>query len=190
MANYSSTKEDLRSRVTKLMLSNALLECFRTMTYPEISVIKICNVAQVHRTTFYKHFETKDDLLRYAMFRKYISPEIEFEKKNKTGNTPRENFFHLMNLMLDIFLNDKDYFHMLFSTRENDAIILMLIRLLTDFVECQLEGKEEDKDIPPGVIAEFTAGGVVTFINSCVRLKMPYTKEKMMTYISKLTVFY
>lgn len=189
MVKNSLNKEDYRSRLTRKMLGDALLELLKSTEYTDITVTNICEVAQVHRTTFYKHFETKDYLLQYSLFQKCIAPQIEFNKKNKEKKTPRENFFRVLDNGLNIIFEDKDFFYTLLSKRGNDTLIMALMQQLDQYLKKELEQCDGGKMIPPSVFSEYTAGGVVSFIVICIREKMPYTKEKMMQYFSKLIMF-
>ncbi len=56
---------DLRQRKTRKLLVEALAQLLVERPYQELSVVDICNRAMVHRTTFYAHFNDKQELLRY-----------------------------------------------------------------------------------------------------------------------------
>src|SRR5699024_1038688 len=58
-------EKDLRVIKTKRALSQSLYELLEKQPFSTISVNQICNEALVHRTTFYKHFYDKYDLLIY-----------------------------------------------------------------------------------------------------------------------------
>ena len=60
-------KEDLRAVRTRKMLSKALFEMLTEQPIEKINVNDICDRAMVHRTTFYKHFESKFHLLTFAI---------------------------------------------------------------------------------------------------------------------------
>lgn len=66
--------EDLRVQRTYLLLKNALLELLAKKSFDEIKVNDICNLAMIHRTTFYSHFQDKYDLLEYCV--KNIEQEL------------------------------------------------------------------------------------------------------------------
>ena len=50
--------------MTKHMMKDALLELLEQQKLVNISVTAICEVADVHRSTFYKHYTDQADLLR------------------------------------------------------------------------------------------------------------------------------
>ena len=70
-------KEDLRIKRTKNLLVKALFELLAEKSIDKISVLDICDRAAVHRTTFYKHYEDKYDLLTYSLnkWQEEILPE-------------------------------------------------------------------------------------------------------------------
>lgn len=49
---------------TKRKLKEALIELCNEKVYYQITILDICNRAQLYRSTFYRYYETKDDLLR------------------------------------------------------------------------------------------------------------------------------
>ena len=61
--NNTQEPVDLRVRRTHKLLWEALLILMAEQAFETISVKEICDRAMVHRTTFYKHYEDKYDLL-------------------------------------------------------------------------------------------------------------------------------
>ncbi|MEL0537510.1 TetR/AcrR family transcriptional regulator [Staphylococcus debuckii] len=59
--------KDLRVVKTKRALSESLLSLLENKPFSSITVNMICEEALVHRTTFYKHFFDKYDLLSYLL---------------------------------------------------------------------------------------------------------------------------
>lgn len=62
-----SKSNDVRSRVTRQLIWEALFELLSERYFSEISVQNICQKAQVNRSTFYHHFKSKYDLLEYGI---------------------------------------------------------------------------------------------------------------------------
>ena len=58
---------DLRQRKTRKLLVEALAQLLTERPYQELSVVDICRRAMVHRTTFYAHFNDKQELLHYLL---------------------------------------------------------------------------------------------------------------------------
>ncbi|WP_448808785.1 TetR/AcrR family transcriptional regulator [Agromyces bauzanensis] len=61
--NVSDVRVDLRTRRTEQHLRDALVALMAQRGYEPVTVVDICEQAMVHRTTFYKHYEGKLELL-------------------------------------------------------------------------------------------------------------------------------
>lgn len=53
---------DTRIRITQMLIKNSFLELLKTTRLSKITVTKICENAQIHRVTFYKHYLDTFDL--------------------------------------------------------------------------------------------------------------------------------
>lgn len=62
-----SEKTDRRTEKTRQSLLLALSELMQEKKYSNITIQEIIDKANVGRSTFYAHFETKDDLLGCCM---------------------------------------------------------------------------------------------------------------------------
>ncbi len=56
-------KPDRRVRRTRKMIQNALFSLMQQMPYDKIRISQITEVADIARSTFYYHYDTKEDLL-------------------------------------------------------------------------------------------------------------------------------
>ena len=65
-------KVDLRVQKTFSQLLEAFLVLMSEKSFDELSVSEICDKAQVHRATFYKHFKDKNEFLTFC-FESYLS---------------------------------------------------------------------------------------------------------------------
>jgi len=76
--------ESRRIRMTKKIIQSAMLELLETMPFSKISVKKICETADVNRSTFYSHYintstlleEIEDDVISH------IPDSIDFSDKS------------------------------------------------------------------------------------------------------------
>lgn len=57
-------KHDLRIAVTKKMIRDALLQLLEDTPLERITVSRLCDLSGVNRTTFYRHYQTLQDVLR------------------------------------------------------------------------------------------------------------------------------
>ncbi len=56
-------REDRRTRMTKRMLKDSLLELLKTVGIHDISIRELCDLADVNRSTFYKYYGSQYALL-------------------------------------------------------------------------------------------------------------------------------
>lgn len=57
-------KNDARVRYTTMRIKKAFLTCLAQKPVSKITVKEICDIAEINRATFYKHYEDTFDLLR------------------------------------------------------------------------------------------------------------------------------
>ena len=58
-----AVKEDRRTKMTKGMLKNSLLELLKTVSIHQVSIRELCTRADVNRSTFYKYYGSQYELL-------------------------------------------------------------------------------------------------------------------------------
>lgn len=63
---------DLRVRRTYKLLMESLDELLKQKDFGPITVQEICQQAMVRRTTFYQHFQDKEDFLRWYLKEKFL----------------------------------------------------------------------------------------------------------------------
>ncbi len=62
--SVSSFSNESRNAYVIRQLTGSLLSLLKEKTIPEISVSQLCDAAGVGRTSFYRNFETKEDILK------------------------------------------------------------------------------------------------------------------------------
>lgn len=65
----ASRKEYPQAELSRQLLCDGLLHLMEQTAYKNISVSQLCAASDVARRTFYRHFETIDDVLRYKLDR-------------------------------------------------------------------------------------------------------------------------
>lgn len=63
MAKMRAGREDRRVTYTKNAIKDALLELMKDKSFEKLSISKVCEAAQITRTTFYSHYDTLDQVL-------------------------------------------------------------------------------------------------------------------------------
>ncbi|RKI31392.1 TetR/AcrR family transcriptional regulator [bacterium 1xD8-6] len=127
---------DRRQQKTRSAIFSAFIDLLSKKSYSKITVQEIIDTANVGRTTFYAHFETKDDLLKEvctSLFDHVFSdvPQIESTHdfsaaRNKTDAIITHILYHLRDNhrnILDILTCDSgDLFLKFFKHYLNDLV--------------------------------------------------------------------
>lgn len=103
---------DLRVIKTKKALNDTLLEILTIKNFSDITVNEICNKSLIHRTTFYKHFMDKIDLLQYALkenTKEFFILDI-YDRLHKPFQSMEKSFVNKLNDVFEKQMNnDKEF---------------------------------------------------------------------------------
>ena len=67
MAQSSTKKTSITARRTYALLKGALFSQLAALPFEQLTLTDICNTALISRSTFYRYFEDKYDLLHYCL---------------------------------------------------------------------------------------------------------------------------
>ena len=117
-----SRKQDPRSAATKEKIIHAYIQLLSETKPGYISALEICEIANIHRSTFYRHYEGINDI------------EIDIEK------TVLKTFSDILdNTPLDDFINGrKTFLRTVSETIRNDLSFytkVLLVNRRVDFIE-------------------------------------------------------
>ena len=182
-------KEDLRTRMTTLMLTQTLFDLMQKKPFDEITVVDICKAAQVNRSTFYNHFEDKHQLLNQ------LFSEIHQRFRRRSAEYPTEEgtkheyyLFFLEQILNDIqthrkfyesgLLHGKSYLNQVFK----DSIRQYLIE---SFEEDVASGSLRFL-LPIPIIAEYFSGAFMSMAAWWLRGEMEIPIETLISYADLL----
>jgi AcrR family transcriptional regulator len=95
-------KENQRVRLTKRLIKDSFLELLNTHSFEEITVSKICDKAEINRTTFYKYFDNQYQLL--DVLEKELIEELEsYGKESKYFSQDEDAAQSVYKAQLDFF---------------------------------------------------------------------------------------
>lgn len=182
-------KEDLRVRRTKRLLSNALFELIKKKSFEKITVCDICDVAMVHRATFYSHFSDKYELLNYSMDEHLplnkIEDSLSCEEPNNTY------FFALIEKAIEGVCADKQIYASILKKNKD----LTIVDRTQDFLENRLSSKirerysENDLPIKPELLAGFYVGACMRVLVKWITDELPMTEDELIQSINNLLGF-
>ena len=75
------SKANQRVALSKRLLKEGLMELLKKKTIHEISVKELCEVSEINRTTFYRHYQTPHDVLlevEYDFMKGFQNPPAPF----------------------------------------------------------------------------------------------------------------
>ena len=178
---------DLRTTRTFHLLKNALLELLSKQSFDTIRVNDICNLAMVHRTTFYSHFSDKYELLDYCI--NDIENELSKNFEPKKYSTVKEFYSDLFNHLLNYLGENKLFFKNMLNNNYTAGIITVfhnsVIKSITELIE-----KENNAgkyfDVPTKIMAEFYAGAVTSIITWWLKSNSKISETALCNYIITL----
>jgi len=157
---------DRRTARTRTLLEKAHLDLILKRGYEAMSVLDICQAADVGRSTFYAHYKGKDDLRRrsFEHLRKHLTDrQASAGRTGAAGTQPHFAF------SLALFEHAKDYLHVyraLGRTR-GKAIGLGTIRqILIDLVDAELArtAATGTAETPREVAVQYIVGGCMAML--------------------------
>jgi AcrR family transcriptional regulator len=177
-------KIDRRKERTQRLLRDALMELIVEKGYDAVSIQDIVDRANVARTTFYLHYDDKDELL--------------FESMTAIYDQLASNWVPLMRQQLEenpahpTLLDSSDYEHVaryapfyriMFSDKGSAGFILRVLHYLTSLMETRciafLTDSGEKTLLPVAMIAQGVAGMQMSLLLWWLENDMPYTPQEM-----------
>ena len=178
---------DLRTTRTYLLLKNALLELLSKQSFDTIKVNDICNLAMVHRTTFYSHFSDKYELLDYCVNDLESELTKNFEPKNYSNT--KEFYSDLINHLIKYLGENKLFYRNMLNNNYTAGIIAVfhnsVIKYITDLIEKDSQAGKHF-EVPPKIMAEFYSGAVTTIIMWWLKTNSKRSEKDLCNYIVAL----
>lgn len=176
MIHESDNKQAIRSKES---IANALFRLMGTERYQDVTVLQICQLAQVARQTFYRNFDRKRDVLDYYIARRFR----DFIRGHPDSNDGAENLrvlFSCFPLPRESLLLLKR--HGLFHVLEEDmrGFISGPSRRLFDF--SALDGGPEYRQYYDGYVAAALGSVLSTWVDRGFR----ETPQELASICSKL----
>lgn len=148
-------QEDRRVKLTKKILKEALIELMRTKAINDISIKKVCETADINRSTFYHHYQSPQEL--YDDIIDDIAVEINsILERNRSGNSTQAQ---TVAEMLTYVEANRDLFLVILSEKGNISIGEQLNNLTTKFIGAESSGSTLSQ-----YCAQFISAGVANIL--------------------------
>lgn len=174
-------KTDRRVERTRDLLQKALIELIRERGYDSITIQEIVDRANVGRTTFYLHYNSKDELFiscHEAIVREFhIGPLHPFSREELLSpEVPRGMTYAYRHLE-----EARPLLYSIFQGRDS----LLLLRRIRDWnaqeIETSLRAafEEAQSAIPFDVLANYLAGAQIALIQWWLEKRQPHTLQNL-----------
>ena len=175
--SHSVAKDDRRVRKTRKLLSDALRSLLLEKGYESVTIQEILDRADVGRSTFYTHFESKEHLLVGQEPMERLIAELN-EPRPGLSEKPQINFLALFQHVID----NAELAKSAIGTESGD-ILLNLIRenLYFRIVEHYgLPSGSPRREIDMFLLtAEASASALIRMLEGWIERNLPFTAEEM-----------
>lgn len=155
-------------------LAYALFDLMRDTTYSRISVSALCTKASVERSTFYRNFESKSDVVELRI----LIIMNEYLASFLVGKT--YTFRDYMLALFKTFERNEAVFKTLFENNLGD-LLLDSIQHSFDLISNVNEASNEER-----YHLSFHVGGIYNFVKQWVQRGMQDTPEQLTEYATSL----
>lgn len=176
-------QENRRIRMTKRMIKEALLELLEQRDLVNISVTAICEAADVHRSTFYKHYRDQADLLR-DLEQDYLDRVPTPAKE--LGQLDEEELLLETTAFFDYVKDNERTFRILFGESTSSDFTTRLIDLLcTKYAD-----PSKGDDVASYYAHLYIANGTVGILRKWINSGFPVSSREMakMMYLFSVRV--
>lgn len=182
------TKTDRRVQRTRGFLQQALIELISERGYDAVTIQDIVDRANVGRTTFYLHYNSKDEL--------FMSCHEAIVSKFRIGSLHPMSREELLSLeappgMTSAYRHLEDGRALLYSVFQGKDNLLIL-RRMRDWSARDIEANlrsafsEEESAIPLDVLALYLAGAQIGLVQWWLEKRQPHTLEDLAQMFHRL----
>lgn len=163
-------KQDLRVQKTHQALITSFSDLLQTKSFEQITVQDLCANANVRRSTFYRHFNDKYDLLNHVVgtlidhFRKLYLPDIN-------PDNPRQFFEKLMRDVLTFIHDNKDIVRSVITINFYGEVYTIFYEQIYKAVQKQIEFDRQSGQfyVDVTIYGEFLTGGILSVITNWIQ---------------------
>jgi len=182
---------DRRQQKTRNAIFDALSSLLAQKDYSHISVQDIVDKANIGRSTFYAHFETKDDLLRELctdLFGHVFSHSLNIENTHDFSNAKDSHYSVITHILYHLRDNDENIIGVL--TCESAELFLRFFKqYINDLytVEMLEYIKKEKLDVPYDFLADHISNSFINLIQWWIAGGMKQSPEELTQYFKAVT---
>lgn len=190
MTETKNKVTDIRVRRTYNQLTEALIKLLAQKSFDDLTVLEICNQANVHRATFYKHFVDKHDFLNCCFKMKLAELELEKTDKDFSIEQMNENCMKMIKKVISFIEDNKDFVFCVSFEHYSSSFSNSLSDAIADFIIEQIRSKasfSEKLGYNLQLMAYYYSGAIVSLVrwwstseNVCSkRMFLEFAKRKI-----------
>ncbi len=173
---------DRRQKKTRDAIFTAFTTLLSKKSYSKISIQEIIDEANVGRTTFYAHFETRDDLLKAMCEELFGHIVVSAADATHThglysdNDAPESIFCHLLQHLQE---NDRNILALL-SCESNELFLRYFKDSLNELISHQyLQSHPRHNDLPDDFLGNHISGSFVEMVLWWIRGRMQQPPEQL-----------
>ncbi len=168
--NESLQSNQNRNTWVKKRLTEAFLQLLEEKDLEEISISELCSRAEVGRTSFYRNYEDKKDILREYLGR--LSDSLFRNPEAKLSGSLAD----LIDVLFTHLEKNRDFYGLLYRRHQTDLIKEELLK------EC---GYNPEQEIHAAYASSFTGFFIYGWIETWLRRGMKDSKEQILDCLPK-----
>jgi AcrR family transcriptional regulator len=177
--------EDRRVQRTRKLLQGALIDLIKERGYDNVTIQDITDRANVGRTTFYLHYQSKEDLLldHHAAMSSHFSVGI-ISREALMGDVPLPEMIEFLKLMAE----NRRMYHTIRAAKEAD----LLMRGVRDQIVANLENSlntvfpDIKPNLPMDILVEYIIGAQLSLMNWWMGTRNDYEPEQIALMLHRL----
>ncbi len=159
-------KLDLRIQKTYLALTQAFLQMMKEKPLEDIRIGELCERAMIRKSTFYKHFGDKYELLAFIVRQTQEKFNAQLKEKYTEGSVV-DRYMELITLVFDYIGENKELFESAIQSNSFPLILSILSEQIISDIQQQLQNDAisgETLPASPNLMAAFFVGGVMEIV--------------------------
>jgi len=175
--------QDRRIEKTRRALHSALISLMTKKDYREITTQEITDVANVGRSTFYTHFDDKDDLLLSGL--QDLRSMLENEQEQTIGPSKKayEGIIAFSRAMFDHAYAHREVYKILVRSQTGGLVLqyfpAMLAGVIREKAAFEFRRKRKEPAIPLDLFVHFIASAFVSVMSWWLDAESPLPPEEI-----------
>ncbi len=191
MKDTKTNSAKTRTERTRELIFEAFITLIHDKPFDDITITDICEKAGIHRTTFYNHFENKNEL--FSALLDYTHMDfLEAIPQAREATDLKSYLLSLVDVVLTSISGNKKKFSTFLSPDHNAGLKAMITGYYSDELLNAFEILEHRgllkvrKGMPLSFLSEFLMSGFVSVCTWWLNSGEPVTKDQLMEYFTDL----